>query len=59
MTRELFEYELRNVYKKENFGNASEYFDIFSWIESLSGKLSFSEAVRAKSQIKLSDILVV
>ena len=56
---ELFEYELRNVYKKENFGNASEYFDIFSWIESLSGKVSFSDSVRAKSKIKLSDILVV
>ncbi len=56
---DLLAHELMSVYKKEDFGNASEYFDIFSWIESLSGKLSFSEAVRAKSQIKLSDILVV
>lgn len=47
------------MFTKENFGNASEYFDIFSWIESLSGKVSFSDSVRAKSKIKLSDILVV
>lgn len=53
---EMLKKQLTDIINKSGEKKAAEYFDLISWIDSKLEGMSFSDVIKSRSKVKLSDL---